>query len=432
MSFPKVRACLITNPRSGHGGVDLSTVIPILRSHGWEVVIYQKLKGGMATKLAQQAAKEGFDVVVDCGGDGTLSEIVDGLVGTNVAVGTIPGGTVNLWAHELGISSRLDIAALQLVGSVRKRIDVGEVTINGKHPQHFVLMAGLGLDGAIMAAVSKPLKNRIGTMAVGLAALKTLPFHKAQPVRIQIGEMQWLGSTTEIIIGNTRRYGGFTRFTPDALVDDGLMDVCLLTSHGPLGIFRQAASLLFKQQPDLRGAELYRAGIITIVAPQSVPLQLDGGVVMVKDKPTPEGMIYNFTLISQGVTMLVPANYDGELFQKINPTPLTLSSPIEIPKPNQPKKGQGNEIKSWKKRQMRVLEVGVDSITVFKLKDGKVIRIILGPDTTIQNSDNKRLEVMNILAYLDKGDLLHISGPKGSNKRIILAEKITILRKSIK
>lgn len=85
-----VRACLITNPRSGHGGVNLTEALRVLDAQGWEVTVRQKLHGGHATQLAREAARDGYDVVVDCGGDGTLSEIVDGLVGTGVTVGTLP------------------------------------------------------------------------------------------------------------------------------------------------------------------------------------------------------------------------------------------------------------------------------------------------------------------------------------------------------
>src|SRR5690348_12955526 len=146
-----VRAVLITNPRAGRGGVDLSRVLPVLRAHRWEPVVRQKLHGGHATELARDAVRAGYDVVVNCGGDGTLSEIVDGVAGSCIAIGTIPGGTENLWARELGIARRRDVAALQLAGATRRRVDVGCITVNGRHSRHFLLMAGLGFDGAVMA-----------------------------------------------------------------------------------------------------------------------------------------------------------------------------------------------------------------------------------------------------------------------------------------
>src|SRR5215831_2516032 len=93
MTQQAVRAFLITNPKSGRGGVDLSEAITILQAHGWEVTVRQKLHGGGATELARDAVGAGYNVIVDCGGDGTLNEIVEGVAGTSAAVGTIPGGT---------------------------------------------------------------------------------------------------------------------------------------------------------------------------------------------------------------------------------------------------------------------------------------------------------------------------------------------------
>ena len=147
-----VRACLITNPKSGRGGVDLSDALTVLQANGWDVTVRQKLKGGMAEDLAREAVKQGYNVVVDCGGDGTLSEIVNGVVGADIAVGTLPGGTANVWAHEMGISTQLRRAAMQLVTATRRRVDVGHVDVNGKHGAYFLMMAGIGVDALELTA----------------------------------------------------------------------------------------------------------------------------------------------------------------------------------------------------------------------------------------------------------------------------------------
>jgi YegS/Rv2252/BmrU family lipid kinase len=214
MSDRFVRACLITNPKSGRGGVDLSEALTVLQANGWDVTVRQKLKGGMAEKLAREAVEQGYNVVVDCGGDGTLSEIINGVVGADIAVGTLPGGTANVWAHEMGISHELRRAAMQLVTATRRRVDVGHVDVNGKHGAYFLMMAGIGIDAAVMSRVNKKLKNRIGKLAIGLAALESLPDVRVVPVQIDLDGSHWQGKLSQIVVGNTRRYGGFTSMTP--------------------------------------------------------------------------------------------------------------------------------------------------------------------------------------------------------------------------
>src|SRR3954454_380586 len=273
-----IRACLITNPRGGRGALDLTPALPVLRDAGWAVTVRQKDEGGAAMELAREAARDGYDVVVDCAGDGTLNEIVAGLVGTDVAVGVLPGGTVNVWAAELGVDQRLRIAATQLAGAKRHRVYVGCVTIDGSDTRYFLLVAGLGLDGAVMARVSKPLKRRLGPVAVGLAALQALPTFTPFPVRATLDDLPWEGRITQVIVGNTRRYGGITRITPDAYVDDGQFDVCLVTAGGVIDTGRQVGALLFEQHPSAT-AETYRVGHFVVEAPGPIPLQLDGSAV---------------------------------------------------------------------------------------------------------------------------------------------------------
>ncbi|MGH2344140.1 MAG: diacylglycerol/lipid kinase family protein [Chloroflexota bacterium] len=316
MSSTAVKACLITNPRSGRGPIDLTDALAVLRAQGWDVRVREKRRGGEATKLAQAAADAGCTIVAACAGDGTVSEIVDGLVGTDVAVGVLPGGTANLWAHELGVSSKLRVAALQLVGAERRRVDVGHVSVNGRHGQHFLLMAGLGLDGAIISRLSKPLKRRLGKLAVGVAALQTLPGYRATQVYAEMDGIPWHGKISQLIVGNTRLYGGFTRVTGNAFIDDGLLDICLFRAAGPTAAGRQVASLLFRRRPSTDSAELYRGASLTLEAPSVLPLQIDGGAVRLKKVKRKAGVVtYEFTTVASGITMLIPRAYNGALFR---------------------------------------------------------------------------------------------------------------------
>src|SRR6185437_14839087 len=325
------RACLITNPNSGHGDTDLSEALTVLQANGWDVTVRQKLKGGMAEDLAREAAEQGYNVVVDCAGDGTLSEIVNGVAGTDIAIGVLPGGTANVRAHEMGISEKLPQAAMQLVTATRRRVDVGHVDVNSKHGTHFLLMAGLGIDAAVMARVNKKLKNRIGKLAIGVAAIGALPDVTVAPVQIELDGAYWQGKVSQIVIGNTRRYAGFTSMTPEAYANDGQLDVCLITATTPFFGLRQLASLTLRGKVSHAAAEIYRAANIVVRSPVLFPIETDGGVIDLDDSDlTPDGVIYTFRSMAQGVSVLVPRTYQGDLFE---PATLETRAPLAPVKP---------------------------------------------------------------------------------------------------
>lgn len=309
----QVRACLIVNARSADRTFDLEEALPVLLAQGWEIDVREKTHKGDATKLAKAAAKAGYDPIVNCGGDGTLNEIVDALTGMDVGVGVIPGGTENVWSKQVGISQRSRVAATQLVSGRRVRVDVGCVEIDGKHRHHFLMMAGIGTDGAVMQRVSRSVKNRIGPLAVGIAAVEALPSMGTTHVMVEMDGVHWNGEISEMIVGNIRDYGGFTRITSEAFVDDGLLDICLFTTDGLLPAARQMASLLIRQQPSQASSEMYRAAAATVRATSPLALQVDGSSVKQDLKV---GMVeYGFAVIPRGLTVLVPRTYDGEIFE---------------------------------------------------------------------------------------------------------------------
>jgi YegS/Rv2252/BmrU family lipid kinase len=419
-----MRACLISNPRSGRGGVDLSDAVTVLQAHGWETTIRAKEYGGHAVELAREAAEAGYDLVVGCGGDGTLRQIVDGLVGTDVAIGCLPGGTVNLWARELGISSRLTVAARQLIGAERRRIDVGEVRVNGRHRRHFFLMAGLGIDGAVMARTHKPLKNRIGPLAVGLAAIQAVPAMRPALIEADLGGVRWRGPVAQIVVGNTRLYGGFGTMTPDAFVDDGLLDVCLITAAGPLRAGRQIASLLLRHRPSAVSAEWYRVAALCIQAPHPLPLQLDGGARQLKKIDPDQPAVFSFSVVARGVTMLVPQNYSGTLFVH---DPLLDAAIVRPSQESVARTGASQEGDHEAKGALRVIAVGVDDITAVRLKSGRTWSIRLGEHTTLHDGDGDMRPLLPDLARVATGSIIRVEGEKDRERRAIAAHAIHLL-----
>lgn len=428
-----VRACLITNPKSGHGGVDLSDALTVLQANGWDVTVRQKLKGGQAEKLAREAAKQGYNVVVDCGGDGTLSEIVNGVVGTDVAVGTLPGGTANVWAHEMGIAHDLRRAAMQLVTATRRRVDVGHVDVNGKHGAYFLMMAGIGIDAAIMTRVNKKLKNRIGKLAIGLAALEALPSITTAPVQVELDGTHWRGQVSQIVIGNTRRYGGFASMTPYAYANDGQLDACLITATNPLAWMRQLLSLATRGRTASATTEVYRAASIVVRSPVVFPLENDGGVIdLDEDDLTPDGVIYTFRPMAQGISVLAPRTYLGDLFEPATlwtRTPLAPLKPVTsqkaLEKSDVGRTGQRLRKRAkWFRQRYQVITVGGDTITAAREKDGKVVKVVVTPETRLKDLNGEKRPLWGGLTALSAEDIVRIKGVKGAAKGSIVAYRV--------
>ena len=365
-------ASVVINPRTGQNIAKITDVLAVLSAAGWKTNIAIKEYGGHSMELANEAANDGRNLIIAYGGDGTVNQVVNGVMTSKDShniVGVIPGGTANVWAGEVGIPIDPVKAALSLVNSEVRKVDIGHVAIeniiftdgseqaqssteeqkttkkkikpskgSSKAKHHFLLMAGLGIDAAIMGNVSKPLKYRIGPLAVGLSAAKELPSHRSFPIEIRTGndthdaEPLWKGEAAQVVIGNTRRYGDIAEMTPDAYIDDGVLDVCVITAGDPLSTMQQLSSLLLRRKPDNLSAEYFHGAHLSITVPASVPMQLDGSAVKLKDylekadydaiqqATTSEHIMitYRFDALPHALAVAIPNAYNDALFESSN------------------------------------------------------------------------------------------------------------------
>jgi hypothetical protein len=195
-------------------------------------------------------------------------------------------------------------------------------------------MAGLGIDAAVMSHVSKPLKYKVGALAVGVSTAKALPAQHTFPVEIEVrngddAAIHWQGEALQVVIGNTRLYADVVEMTPDAYIDDGILDVCVITAGNPLTTMQQIASLLFRHQPDNLTAEHFQGAHFSLKVPASIALQLDGSAVKLKDylskaerqelKRASEAeqmmVTYHFDAIPRALPVSIPRTYNGVLFE---------------------------------------------------------------------------------------------------------------------
>jgi diacylglycerol kinase (ATP) len=154
------RVLILFNPAAGLSNnlsQNLKSAAELWQNHGWRVELRATTAPGDATVQAQLAAAEGYDVVAGAGGDGTVNEVMNGLVGTRTALAVLPIGTVNIWARELGLPIDVQRSAAAFLQAQLEQIDVGRA---GK--RYFLLMAGIGFDAAVTAVIN-PREKTIGS-----------------------------------------------------------------------------------------------------------------------------------------------------------------------------------------------------------------------------------------------------------------------------
>lgn len=272
------RSCLIFNPSAR--GEKARALYAGLKTQAVQCAVLLTTGAGHAQTLATQAVRDGFNVIIAAGGDGTVNEVVNGIAAapgglTAAKLGVLPLGTVNVFARELGLPRRIK-QAWDVIGAGKEQmIDIGlaEFGVNGERRRRFfVQLAGAGIDSRAIELVSWKLKKKIGPLAYLVAGLQA--WREPQPlITVESGE-KTCGEL--VLLGNGRYYGGSFSFFPRASLRDGLMEVCVFpkVTIGPLA---QAAFGIVSGRLDrLRSAIRWQAAKVTLTSPSRVLLQLDG------------------------------------------------------------------------------------------------------------------------------------------------------------
>jgi YegS/Rv2252/BmrU family lipid kinase len=229
------------------------------------------------TGMAEAAAIDGADLVLVCGGDGTVREVCAELAGTGIPIGIIPAGTGNLLARNLDIPlflrSAIDVA---LTGQDRA-IDMVRVSGDGiDEGTHFMVMAGMGFDAAIMEGVNEDIKARIGWIAYVLSALKSLMF-PASRIEVSIDDADFTTHRARtIVVGNVGYLQAGMPLLPDARIDDGMLDVVLLHPRRFLSWIPLAFRVLAKRPRTDELVNRMTGRSVVVRAGTDTPRQLDG------------------------------------------------------------------------------------------------------------------------------------------------------------
>ncbi len=277
----------IVNPEAGrgHGRKLLEPLANELQARKVDFDLLVTTRPGEAIEFARTCSGP---VVVSVGGDGTLNEVANGLRGDHRGVGIIPAGSGNDFIKSLYTPRQLSQALDVILGGKVRRVDVGRITCTSSSPDEgtvetreriFINGVGVGFDAAV-AAKMRTIKYLSGTAVYVLAVLQTLGKYSASRFKVAADNVERISSNLLIAIGNGRCAGGGFYLTPDAVVDDGCLDLCVIEDLSVQRILRLMPLVMLGRHKRVREVSFLRAKErIRIEADHSFFVHADGEVV---------------------------------------------------------------------------------------------------------------------------------------------------------
>lgn len=258
----------------------------------WQMV--QTIRPGEATLLARQAANDGTPVVVAAGGDGTLGEVANGLVGTSTRLGILPLGTGNDFVRCVGISENLSVAVETLFIGKPHLVDLGCVG-----DRYFINVAGCGFDAAVAQRVNRGFRFLRGTTAYVAAVYQTLMTFKPTHMRIIADGEQIVERVLLCTVANSQSYGGGMRIAPLAQVDDGWLDVCIVKAVSKIEFVRIFPRVFTGAHITHPRFMMLKAKQVWVESEPPVPVLVDGDV--------PRSTPVEFSVYPSAIQVILPA-----------------------------------------------------------------------------------------------------------------------------
>lgn len=292
------RAALIVNTRSRTGERAFFRALDLL--HSLDVPLgatYALRDPARLPETVRQTVAEGYDLIILGGGDGSVSSVVDFLVGSEAVLGLLPLGTANDFARTLGIPTDLERACETIARGTVVDVDLGLAGEN-----YYVNVASAGLGAEVTRALSPRMKRAAGALAYPLAAIKAFLSHEPFSATLTFPEGDYPPATFErllqVAVGNGRFYGGGMAVAPGAGIDDRTLDVYVIELGRPRDLIGPARYLKSGDFIRREGVHYYGTSKVRIETDPPLRINIDGELV----NQTPE----LFSLAPEALNVLVP------------------------------------------------------------------------------------------------------------------------------
>ena len=300
---------MIYNPRAGKvirsGGALIERAERILTKQGHSVTVAPTTGPRVAGAIAREHIARGADLIVVAGGDGTINEAAEGMLGSPVPLAILPAGTANVLAMETKLGGKLERVAERLGELKPRRISVGHVTCDGGAiDRHFLLMAGIGLDAHVVYRINAALKAKTGKFAYWVAGWTLLGRRLAE------FDVEIAGKTRRCsfaLLSKVRNYGGDFEIARSVTMLDDQFEVVLFEGGTATKYVKYFAGMALNRLAGMSGVTVMRADAIRVSKPEDLRayVQIDGEFV--------GHLPAELKIVPDALTVLLPEKYGARL-----------------------------------------------------------------------------------------------------------------------
>lgn len=288
----------IINPMAGKGKA--TELLPVIEDYFKDKSEEYRIRvtdyPGHATEIAREYSSIEECRIYSVGGDGTVNEVVNGIAGTQSSLGVIPAGSGNDFIRSIANPSDIQDFTIRTINGEDKYIDLAKA-----NDKYFINISSIGFDADVVfnADKFKKVPGITGSMAYVISIIYTVLKKKISKIKVHIDDREMKLNILLAAIANGRFYGGGMLAAPEAKIDDGLFDICLITEASRFQILRLFPKYIRGEHGQLKEVQFLRGKKVKIESSEELRLNIDGEIY--------PSFNIEFEIIEKGIKVIIPA-----------------------------------------------------------------------------------------------------------------------------